>query len=101
VPPLDEIPKVDCYGYELAEGEILEGRALRLPRPNTTCGSFLFLDVNGDVFVIKANAHHGRVVLERELIKAKVGDQIRVAYFGKRTTLDRERSYHHFTVTVT
>ena len=73
----------------------------QLPRAGTTDGNQLF--VRGPSGTVPAGCRRpsANAVLEREL-RAKgvqVGDEVSVAYHGKRRTRDGERTYRLYTVT--
>lgn len=94
-------PAIDGWtAYELIEGEVVRGTVARLPTPNSFNGTRLFVRVGnvGSVIAFHATASRGHMLLERALEGVGVGDEIEVAYHGKRETQDGAREYRVYQV---
>lgn len=87
------------HNYELQPNETVAGRIARLPRPGKPRGNALFLELpDSEVVALPATAKKGHSVLARELGRFKKGDSIEIAYYGKKPTVDGERSYRLYEV---
>lgn len=94
-------PRHDAWTFhELAEGERLAGVIVRLPDPGAFHGSKLFVRREDGVIAVYATAKRGRTILEFRLRELQVGDRITLVYHGKRRTLDDQREYRAYSLSV-
>jgi hypothetical protein len=87
---------------ELAAGDEVAGRVVRLAQPGVAAGSRLFLKTAAGLVAVPATAKKGHCVLERLLADHRVcvGDHVTVGYRGKRSTVDGLREYRDYWLVV-
>lgn len=87
--------------YELAEGEQVSGRIVRLPARGLPNGSRLFIataTASGEVehIAIPATSKAGYSLLERKLKNAQVGDVISITHRGWRERRNGTGAYYRY-----
>jgi hypothetical protein len=87
---------------DLAEGDRIEGRVVRLPERGVPAGTRLFVRRGEEVVAFPAVARRGWTVLEKALAdqRVRVGDEVGITFRGWRQTADGERRYRYATLEV-
>jgi hypothetical protein len=93
-----DLRQIPWRAHDLAEGESVTGRVVRLPKRGAFNGSRVFIATRAEIVGLHATAKTGHTVLERQLKGIGVGDLITIINHGLRMTRDGERYYRHYEV---
>jgi hypothetical protein len=87
----------DWRHHDLAEGERVRGKVLRIPTPFAFMGTRLFLETADGVLALPATAKRGHTLLDRAIQTKDIqpGDHVEVEFYGWSETQNGERRYRH------
>jgi hypothetical protein len=91
-------PESRPQSRELEPGESITGVVLQLPAPGVPNGRSVILGTDEPALVkLPASPKVGHTVLAKELEKVRVGDRVRITFFGWRVS-SNGRAYRDYSV---